>query len=283
MGCKSTNLNERPRFAFDTVTCTTPFLKKVKRLYKSKSFELMEGNYKDILKTEDAVYAIEKIKPVQKYRRRRLYAKLVEANINVVIPTHIEYIEMSDAILSVSSMDLFETDLFDYLANRTVDLKQFVSQISRTVQSIHQVGIYCIDFKPENILLNSNMVFYIADLESALMKTDFVHPNILRRQRWVRTKGYDPGFGKPRNVEEAMRNDLYAMSLTIGRMEAYYTHKREYGVFTIPRCGMMPEGYDDRYRIPAEYKYSTFCAQFMVRDMMYTELLKFYHSYLISL
>jgi len=285
MGCKATNLNVRPRFLLKHIKRNSPLLKEVYSIFEHNMFELKQGNYKDVLKTNISCFAIEVHPYVQKFRKQRLYSKLADVE-NVVVPKKIEYVRLEDnKLLSVSKMDSYDTDLFDYLDdNKMINIPNFVRQMTKTIKTIHDAGIYCIDFKPENILLNVNQQkFFITDIDNALMASDFLDRRILRRQKWVRTPCYEPGLGKPCTRLEAVRTDLYALSLSIGRIESNYKHGKSYNVFLNPRNGIIDSDFDDRYKIPLELPFSRFCANFMVRDLMYKERIVNYHKNILEL
>lgn len=287
MGCKATNLNVRPRFLLKHINRNSPLLKEVYSIFEHNTFELKQGNYKDILKTNVYSYAIEVHEYIQKFRKNRLYSKLATVNdLNVVIPESIEYVQLErNQVLSISKMKSYDTDLFDYLDdNKMINIPNFVCQMTSTINKIHNAGIYCIDFKPENILLNINdQKFFITDIDNALMKQDFISRQILRRKKWVRTACYEPGLGKPCNEIEAIRTDLYALSLTIGRIESHYKYGKTYNVFLNPRNGIIDDNFDDRSYIPLQMKLSRFCANFMVRDLMYKERIVNYHKNILEL
>lgn len=287
MGCKATNLNVRPRFLLSHIKRNTPLLKEVWNIFEHNMFELKQGNYKDILKTSVYSYAIEVHEYIQKFRKKRLYSKLATVkDLNVVIPESVEYVNLdNNRLLSISKMESFDTDLFDYLdEDNMINIPNFVGQMSSTMDKIHRAGIYCIDFKPENILLNVNdQKFFITDIDNALMKHDFASRHILRRQKWVRTECYEPGLGKPCNEIEAIRTDLYGLSLTIGRIESHYKYGKSYNVFLYPRNGIIDDKFDDRSSIPLDMLLSRFCANFMVRDLMYKERIVNYHKNILEL
>ena len=73
MGCKATNLNVRPRFLLKHINRNSPLLKEVYSIFEHNTFELKQGNYKDILKTNVYSYAIEVHEYIQKFRKNRLY------------------------------------------------------------------------------------------------------------------------------------------------------------------------------------------------------------------
>lgn len=286
MGCKATNLNVRPRFILKIIKRNSALVQEIGNIFDQNAFELKQGNYKDVLKTKQYAYSIEVHNMLKKFRKKRLYSKLQQIeNIQVSLPIEVEYVPLEDGtVLSVSKTESYDTDLFDYLdEGNVIDLKQFAHQMSNTIHQIHQAGVFCIDFKPENVLLNTkDMNYFICDIDDSLMKHDFMSRQMLRRQKWVRTKGFEPGFGKPANLIEAIRVDLYALSLTIGRIQSHYINKIDYSVFTEPREGIMDEEFDDRYKISSQFKMSRFCANFMVRDLMYVGAIKNYHKNLLQ-
>lgn len=243
--------------------------------YKNRQFQYLAGTYKDLFAKNDIIYSVEKMDHVEFCRRRKLYTDIENLRINTIMPTKVHYLNGC----LIGEMRRLEVDLFEFLKNDYINLDEFVLQISRIICKLHANGIFMQDFKLENILVdvhdNSQLTYYLCDLDFALRKEDYFHREIIKKRIWVRTPEYTPTIHKPMTVFEAVRNDLYAFAKTIGLIETTFFLNKTYNVFTKKREDIVDDEFDDRDRIihykanGHDYRYAEFCADFMLEGIIY--------------
>jgi len=229
----------------------------------------MKGDKKKVFLAE-YVYIIEPISHVEYCRRRRLHLKLEIIN-------HVANYEDMYWYRGMfyGRMKRYDMDLFEYLREDNVDVSHLIKTLVPTLRKLHADGIYLQDIKPENIFVDictNHIKFFFADVDYAFMKRDF--PLFVHERPWVRTKHFSPELGKPQNKVEAIRNDLYAMAVMIGRIETFYINGDLYNVFTKPRGRIMSRDFDDRWKMKKDYVYATYCANFIMSGMHYRHIIK---------
>lgn len=249
------------------------FVKAFLREYTLHKLTYVKAQYKDLFFHDGKVYALEEINNIEYNRRKIMRRKLLNMDVNFVMYNEIFY--MHGCFIGV--MEKYDMDLFEYLKTTKIDLDDFVCQICKVISSFHKNGIYLQDLKPENIFIkieeNDAPTYYIADFEYALMDHDFENPIFIKKRRWVRTLQYCPNVGKPTTIIEAVRTDLYALAVIIGRIETTYTNNVELNIFLNKRYRVVKEEWDDRKKLEhfKNNKYSTLCADFIAENFFYIE------------
>jgi serine/threonine protein kinase len=134
-------------------------------------------------------------------------------------------------------------DMFDFMmdkAKQTKCLHTIVYDLASTLHELHQNDVYLTDIKPENVFIGD--VFKFGDIECAFMDRRFLTEEEVRdkqcikdftKKRWVRTSQYLPDKVYPLTRRIAVRNDVYALFMTIG---AFISNKY-FGVSLKVFCG----------------------------------------------
>ncbi len=235
-------------------------------LLKSNKLKHVPSQYKDVY-LGDSVFVLEKITKIEYCRRKRLNRKLIEICSNVVVYNDMYW---QDGFF-YGKMVRYDMDLFEYLKTEKLSVPYFLSSIVPTLKKLHSSGIYLQDIKPENIFLkiDEHVKFYFADLDYAFMADDF--PLFVRDRPWIRTKQYSPELGRPKTPLEARRNDIYAIAVMVGRIEAFYNNGLVYNVFMTVKGTIMNKTFDDKWKIDKELVYSRHCANFIVNGVNYRQ------------
>lgn len=250
------------------------FVLEFARLIKNKHGTLY-GQRKKIFLSDD-VYVVEDISKVEFIRRQRIHKRLSDIKCNVA--TYKDMYWNNGTFFG--KMKRYDMDLFDYLKDEQVCLPTLLRTLIPCLRAIHANGIYLQDIKPENIFLDiypTHTQFYFADVDYAFVDHDF--PLFVDRRPWMRTKDFSPELGKPRERLEAIRNDMYAMAVMVGRIETFYNNGEMYNIFTKHKGRILDREFDDRWKLNKEYVYAERCANFIMTGLHYEHVvLKFLYT-----
>lgn len=234
-------------------------------------FKYKEGQFKDIYLAETA-YVVEAISKKEFHRRVMINNEMVCYEFVATYKTMHWY----DGLF-FGEMNVYDMDLFEFLKDEKINLKHFLDKMIPALQTLHANGIYLQDIKPENIFVDvfhNDINFLFADIDYALVKSDF--PFEIQKRPWIRTKEYSPESRKPMSKMEARRNDLYAFAVMVGRIESFYLNDYMFNIFCKKKGNIISKTFDDRWKIPDEFKYSQKCANFIVSGMNYVSQIELF-------
>ena len=161
-------------------------------LLKSPADKIMAGSYKNVYiygKTNIAISIEENIAEERLQHRTKIYTMLETlSDCNVNYPS--QYIAIGKYFISRLRYCPMG-DLFDNMDDIT-DMETY-EDLFRTYYKLHEIGIYHIDVKPENLLVcncGGKVIIAVADIEDALLNTQ--ENGIIAPLRVVRTRPYAP-------------------------------------------------------------------------------------------
>ena len=202
-------------------------------IYKvnNKEYERCEFHQnKDIFFFKKSVYTVEHTRQTYYIERHRLFKKLksLKRRKHVVVPTNLFYVPLEEhtGIVIQRMEHCTGGDMFEFMMDKTKQPKCFhtiVYNLASTLHELHQNDVYLTDIKPENIFIGD--VFKFGDIKCAFMDRRFLTEDEVKdkqclknftKKRWVRNSKYLPDKVYPLTRRLAIRNDIYALFLTIG-------------------------------------------------------------------
>lgn len=193
-------------------------------ILKNKADKIMSGTYKRVYIYKNEAISIEvNIPKEQLARRLKIYGmleKIPECNVNY--PSEYFNLVFQNNNYLISKLRYCPLgDLFNYLTLMK-DLEPY-EELYRSYYKLHEVGLYHIDVKPENLLVcqcgdKPIITITIADIEDALIHTS---DGVIKPKRVVRTRPYAPLMALQLGKKNGYTRDIlafcdyYAVSLII--------------------------------------------------------------------
>ena len=213
------------------MSAAPPFVKTFIYGVNNKAYEWCQFHQnKDIYFFKKTVCTVEYTNQSYYIERHRLFSKLktLKKRKHLVIPNKMFYIPHTEhkGIVIQRMEHCKGGDMFEFMMDVTKQLKclhTIVYNLASTLHELHQNDVYLTDIKPENIFIGD--VFKFGDIECAFMDRRFLTEDEVKdkqcvknftKKRWVRTSKYLPDKVYPLTRRLAIRNDIYALFLTIG-------------------------------------------------------------------
>lgn len=203
-------------------------------ILKNKADKIMSGTYKRVYIYKNEAISIEvNISSQQLKKRFKIYDMLKsipECNVNY--PSENFNLIFQNVNYYISKLRYCPLgDLYDNIMIMK-DLKPY-EELYRSYYKLHQVGLYHIDVKPENLLVckcNGKVTIAIADIEDAIIHTS---DGVIKPKRVVRTRPYAPlltlQYGRKHGLTRDILAfcDYYAVSFILLIVHALNVEERD--------------------------------------------------------
>ena len=202
---------------------------------------LMQNKYKDLYFCNGYVYSIEFMKEYT-YTNLKKVHEVVNVMNHVLSPLNSYYHAIDDEhgiffqkMKRCNKRDLWY-NTFGSNGICSIDVDSLVYSLANTLKTLHDMDIYLMDIKLENILGHINRdgitEWMFADIEYAWVDPPFVghetrYPEEKmksinkNKRRWVKTLHYLPDKTYPYCRRIAVRNDCFALARCIGNLICY--------------------------------------------------------------